>query len=46
VLAALAARFPMKQDEYLRLAATLNVRSSPPYLLVRRAVERKFGPQP
>lgn len=46
LLAALAARFPAKQDEYLRLAATLNVRRSPPYLLVRRAVERKFGQMP
>jgi hypothetical protein len=44
LLTALAARFPMKQDEYLGLAATLNIRSPAPYLLVRRAVDRKFGP--
>jgi hypothetical protein len=46
LLAALAARFPAKQDEYLGLAATLNVRRSPPYLVVRQASDRKFGRQP
>jgi hypothetical protein len=46
VLAALAARFSAKQDDYLALAAKLNVSRSPPYLIVKRAVERKFGGRP
>jgi hypothetical protein len=46
VLAALAARFPASREQYNKLAATLNVRRSPPYLLVRRAVEHKAGKAP
>jgi tetratricopeptide (TPR) repeat protein len=46
LLTMLAARFPEKRDEYLRHAAVLNVRRSPPYLIVRRAVESKFDPHP
>jgi tetratricopeptide (TPR) repeat protein len=46
LLAALAGRFPAKQKEYLGLAATLNQRRVPPYLLVRRAADGNPGPRP
>lgn len=45
-LTALAAQFPARQDEFLALAAKLNIRRTAPYLLVQRAVDRKFGPTP
>jgi tetratricopeptide (TPR) repeat protein len=47
LLAALAGTFPAQASEYRALAAKLNVRRTPPYLLVQRALEDgKAGPQP
>jgi tetratricopeptide (TPR) repeat protein len=46
LLAALAERFPAKRKEYRDLAAKLNVRRTPPYLLVRRVIDGNPGPRP
>jgi hypothetical protein len=46
LLAALAQRFPAKKDEYLKRASAVNVRRSPPFLLVRRAADNKSTPRP
>ncbi len=45
LVAALAARFPAKEGDYLPLAATMNVRRTPHYHLVRRALDRKEPPK-
>jgi hypothetical protein len=46
VLAALAARFPAQREQYLARAAILNIRHTPPYHLVHRALERQPEARP
>ena len=46
LLALLAERFPMQRAAYRQEAARFNLRRSPPYLLVRRAIETEATPQP